>query len=114
MLPALAAGDSARFGDAAFEFGRLVGEYFRPIQGGIYSTPRAAELVDWIRQQGFRGVAQTSWGPTLAVCCADQASAQSLRDRLQADPRWRACATRIAAALNSGARIETISSIGAA
>jgi beta-ribofuranosylaminobenzene 5'-phosphate synthase len=114
MLPALAAGDCDRFGDAAFEFGRLVGEYFRPIQGGTYSTPRAAELVDWIRQQGFRGIAQTSWGPTLAVCCADQASAQSLCDKLQADPRWRGCATHIAAALNSGARIETISSTGAA
>jgi beta-ribofuranosylaminobenzene 5'-phosphate synthase len=110
MLPALTSSDCDRFGEAVFEFGRTVGNYFGPIQGGIYSTPQSAELVEWIRREGFRGVAQTSWGPTLAVCCADRTSAQSLREKLEADPRWRACATHVAAALNSGARIQTISS----
>jgi beta-ribofuranosylaminobenzene 5'-phosphate synthase len=110
MLPALAAGDCHRFGEAVFEFGQLVGEYFRPIQGGIYSTPQSAELVEWIRGEGYRGVAQTSWGPTLAVCCVDQTSAQSLREKLQADHRWRECRTHVAAPLNTGAKVQQISS----
>ncbi len=110
MLPALTAGDCNRFGEAVFEFGRLVGEYFRPIQGGIYSTPQSAELVEWIRGEGYRGVAQTSWGPTLAVCCVDQTSARSLREKLQADPRWRECRMHVAAPLNTGAKIQQISS----
>jgi beta-ribofuranosylaminobenzene 5'-phosphate synthase len=110
MLPALTAGDCNRFGEAVFEFGRLVGEYFRPIQGGIYSTPQSAELVEWIRGEGYRGVAQTSWGPTLAVCCVDQTSAQSLREKMQAEPRWRECRTHVAVPLNTGAKIQQISS----
>jgi beta-RFAP synthase len=110
MLPALTAGDCNRFGEAVFEFGQLVGEYFRPIQGGIYSTPQSAELVEWIRREGYRGVAQTSWGPTLAVCCVDQTSAQLLREKMQADPRWRECRAHVAIPLNTGAKIQQISS----
>jgi beta-ribofuranosylaminobenzene 5'-phosphate synthase len=110
MLPALTAGDCDRFGEAVFEFGQLVGGYFGPIQGGIYSTPRSAELVEWIRGEGYPGVAQTSWGPTLAVCSVDQSSAQVLRQKMQADPRWRECRTHVAAPLNTGAKIQQISS----
>jgi beta-RFAP synthase len=110
MLPALTAGDCNRFGEAVFEFGRLVGEYFRPIQGGIYSTPQSAELVEWICGEGYPGVAQTSWGPTLAVCCVDHTSAQFLHEKMQADPRWRECRTHVAAPLNVGAKIQRIAS----
>ncbi len=110
MLPALTSGACDRFGEALFEFGQLVGDYFRPIQGGTYSTERASELVDWIRRRGFRGVAQTSWGPTLAVCCADQESAELLREKLQAEPAWSECSTRITRPLNVGAKVQQISS----
>ncbi|HXY32768.1 MAG TPA: hypothetical protein VEI07_00990 [Planctomycetaceae bacterium] len=110
MLPALSADACDRFGEALFEFGTTVGEYFRPIQGGIYAAPLAGELVDWIRRAGFRGVAQTSWGPTLAVCCANQTGAESLREKIQSEPRWRDCRTRIVRPLNSGAKVQTISS----
>jgi beta-RFAP synthase len=108
MLPALTAGDCNRFGEAVFEFGQLVGEYFRPIQGGIYSTPQSAELVKWIRGERYPGVAQTSWGPTVAVCCPDRGSAESLREKMQAEPRWRECRTRVVAPLNSGAKVQRI------
>jgi beta-ribofuranosylaminobenzene 5'-phosphate synthase len=110
MLPALTAGDCDRFGDAVFEFGRSVGEYFSPIQGGIYATPLASALVDWIRKAGFHGVAQTSWGPTLAVCCADQERAELLCERMKSDPQWRVCSTHVAAPLNAGAKVQIISS----
>jgi len=110
MVPALTAGDCDRFGDALFEFGRSVGEYFSPVQGGIYATPLASPLVDWIRCQGFRGVAQTSWGPTLAVCCPDQERAESLREKMISEPRWRECRTHVAKPLNVGAKVQTISS----
>jgi beta-ribofuranosylaminobenzene 5'-phosphate synthase len=107
MLPALAAGDCNRFGEALFQFGQAVGEYFRPIQGGTYATPLSGDLVTWIRVQGFSGVAQSSWGPTLAVCCPDQQSADLLAAKIAADPRWRDCRTQIARPLNTGAKIES-------
>jgi beta-RFAP synthase len=110
MLPALKSSDCDRFGEAVFEFGQTGGEYFRPIQAGVYATPGAGALVEWIRGQGFPGVAQTSWGPTLAVCCADQKNAELLREKISADHRWQECSTRIVAPLNTGATIEQISS----
>jgi beta-ribofuranosylaminobenzene 5'-phosphate synthase len=110
MLPALTSGDCDRFGEALFEFGQTVGEYFRPIQGGTYATVLSSELVDWIRRQGFRGVAQTSWGPTLAVCCIDQQSAELVREKLQSEPDWQQCRTRITRPLNTGAKVQQISS----
>jgi beta-ribofuranosylaminobenzene 5'-phosphate synthase len=110
MLPALEGADCERFADAMFEFGRINGEYFRPVQGGTYSTSEAGALVEWIRGAGFHGVAQTSWGPTLAVCCADQGCAESLRERIQAAESWRECRTRVVAPLNTGAKIQRISS----
>ncbi len=110
MLPALARSDCERFAEAMFEFGRINGDYFRPVQGGTYSTPEAGALVEWIRGRGRRGVSQTSWGPTLAVCCPNQSAAEELRDELGAEPRWQPCHTRIARPLNTGAKVQSISS----
>jgi predicted sugar kinase len=110
MLPALQGSDCERFADAMFDFGRINGDYFRPVQGGTYSTPEGGALVEWIRGHGRRGVAQTSWGPTLAVCCPDQPAAETLRDQLQSEPRWQQCHTRIARPLNTGAKVQSISS----
>jgi beta-ribofuranosylaminobenzene 5'-phosphate synthase len=113
IVPALSAGDCDRFGESLFEFGQTVGNYFRPIQGGTYATPSSSDLVDWIRKEGFRGVAQTSWGPTLAVCCANQASAETLREKMLAETRWVSCRTRITRALNAGAKVQRITGSGA-
>jgi beta-RFAP synthase len=106
MLPAVAQADCDWFGEALFQFGRAVGEYFRPVQGGCYADPRMGELVDWLRSEGVRGVAQTSWGPTIAVCCHQAESAETLRTRILAEPRWKGCRVQIAAPLNTGAAIQ--------
>jgi beta-RFAP synthase len=106
MLPALGESDIERFGEAMFEFGRSVGEYFRPVQGDAYADPCMADLVHWLRRQGVRGVAQTSWGPTIAVCCGDAERAKSLQDQILADGRWKHCQTLIASPLNTGAAIQ--------
>jgi len=106
MLPALSTADLGRFGEALFEFGHSVGEYFRPVQGSQYADPTMAELVSWLRSRGVGGVAQTSWGPTIAVCCPDASSAESLRKSILADNRWSTCETLVAAPLNTGAAIQ--------
>jgi beta-RFAP synthase len=106
MLPALGEADIERFAEAMFEFGRSVGDYFRPVQGDTYADPRMATLVHWLRRQGVRGVAQTSWGPTIAICCGDEERAKSLQDQILADSRWRHCQAQIASPLNTGAVIQ--------
>jgi beta-RFAP synthase len=106
MLPALAQADCEWFGEALFQFGRSVGDYFRPVQGGAYADASMAALVDWLRSEGIRGVAQTSWGPTIAVCCHSAEQAASLKARIPADGRWKGCQAQIASPLNTGAAIQ--------
>ena len=83
MLPALAEHDLSAFGEALYEFNRLVGESFRPVQGGTYSHPGSEELVSFIRKQGVAGTGQSSWGPALFAVVGDSAQAEDLARRLE-------------------------------
>lgn len=83
LLPALAERDLPAFGAALYEFNRLVGETFAPVQGGIYAGPRLEELVAFLRQQGVRGVAQSSWGPAMCAVVEDAERAAELVGRLR-------------------------------
>lgn len=78
MLPALTAGDLPTFGEALYEFNRKVGEAFASVQGGPYAGPRVTQLVEWLRRQGVRGVAQSSWGPAVAGIVENEDEAQQL------------------------------------
>jgi len=85
MLPALAEADEAAFGDVLYEFNRRVGEAFAPVQGGPYAGAEVADLVEWFRQRGVRGVGQSSWGPTVFAVLADAERAERLTEKLRAD-----------------------------
>jgi beta-RFAP synthase len=106
ILPAAAEADCDRFGEAIYEFGHEVGGYFACVQGGHYADARMAALVETVRGWGVRGATQTSWGPTIAICCPNAAAADSLRTRIARDARFHDCPTFIAAPLNQGAAVE--------
>jgi beta-RFAP synthase len=82
MLPALAERDLRGFGEALYDFNRRVGEAFRPVQGGTYAHPPAAEVAAFVRGQGVPGVGQSSWGPALFAVSGDAERAADLRRRL--------------------------------
>ncbi len=66
VVPAVERNECARFAVALDEYGMLVGEAFRPCQGGVVH-PAALPIWTALRDRGLRGIAQTSWGPTLAI-----------------------------------------------
>jgi beta-ribofuranosylaminobenzene 5'-phosphate synthase len=105
LLPAVTAADWCRFSTALYEFGILVGEYFAPVQGGTFAHPGMERLSADVRSKGFAGIAQSSWGPTIAIVCRDNVSAESLTTELRANPEWNACDIDSAAPLNTGATI---------
>ncbi len=72
MLPALAEGDEAAFGEALFEFNARAGEPFAAVQGGAYASARVAELIGFLRADGLHGVGQSSWGPTVFAVTPDE------------------------------------------
>lgn len=107
LLPALAEQRFETFSEALFEFGQAVGEYFAPVQGGVYADAEMANLAEKFRRDGLRGVGQTSWGPTLFALCESTAQARGITADLEQDGRYGECRIRIAKGLNRGAMVST-------
>lgn len=103
--PALQSGDFAAASEALYQFGRAVGEYFAPVQGGAYADPQMRILAEELRRRGIAGVAQTSWGPTLAIACPNAGAAETLQRDLHSRREWSDCRFECAAPLNRGAEI---------
>jgi beta-RFAP synthase len=108
MLPALLESDLRAFGQAVFEFNVRTGELFVPVQGGVYSHPRVADLVDFIRRQGIAGAGQSSWGPTVFGICQDSDHASAIAQRIRAQYGFSAEEAFVARPCNRGASAEEI------
>lgn len=104
-LPAVRSGNFAEFSGALGAYGRIVGEYFRPVQGGVYANRRMAQLAEWLGQAGVHGVAQTSWGPTIAIGCESAADAESLTVEIAREFAADQCELRVVRPLNRGASV---------
>jgi predicted sugar kinase len=75
VLPSVQSNDCTAFAAALDEYGSLVGEAFTPCQGGVVH-PASMPIWRALRERGLKGIAQTSWGPTLAVVCENVARAE--------------------------------------
>lgn len=83
LLPALVEEDCETFGNALTEFNWKVGAAFAPVQGGVYSHPMGEEIVDFVQGEGISGIAQSSWGPTLAAITDSMDRAIFLKERVE-------------------------------
>jgi beta-ribofuranosylaminobenzene 5'-phosphate synthase len=61
VLPGVAEHDFDAFVRGIGEVQQTIGEYFAPVQGGVFSSPAVAAALDAVASAG---VGQTSWGPT--------------------------------------------------
>ena len=104
VLPSLQSGNCLAFGEAIAEYGRAIGDYFSPVQGGVFADPRVRELDRQWPQLGRRLV-QSSWGPTVVAITPSEIVAVDLRreimDRHSLD-HWH---IEIVSPLNEGASI---------
>ena len=108
LLPAVRDAEFSVFADALFEYGRIVGDYFAPVQGGCFSCPEMSRLASQLRRDGFAGVAQSSWGPTIAVVTADHDTACQLAGAINPEGKRRERWCRISRPRNTGALIEPV------
>jgi beta-RFAP synthase len=104
-LPAVIEADFQRCAESMYQFGHLVGEFFSAAQGGIFANQRITEWAKLVRARGLHGIAQTSWGPTVAVLCTSQSVAEQLYDDFDSDPAWNDCIFDVASPLNCGAAV---------
>lgn len=106
ILPAVVEQDFAQAGESIGRFGRLVGEYFAPVQGGVFADERIRGVAQVLESRGIHGFGQSSWGPTLFVLCPDSEFASRLATELANHSAGAGCEFTIAAPLNQGARVE--------
>lgn len=85
-LPALVEADIATFGRAITEIQRVVGDHFAAAQGGRFSSPAVAAVLDWLQAEGVAGVGQSSWGPTGFAVIGSEMEARRLLHAARA--RW--------------------------
>jgi beta-ribofuranosylaminobenzene 5'-phosphate synthase len=106
MLPALRKCDLDAFGEALYDFNLRAGQAFAAVQGGPYAGSQVAELVTFIRRQGFRGVGQSSWGPAVFAVAEESARAADLARRIREHFRLQAAEVLVTAASNHGETVD--------
>lgn len=78
LVPALISEHLEDFSEAITEIQRLIGSHFAPVQGGQYASADVATLLDYAQSLGFKGVAQSSWGPSGCIFTAHPEAARTL------------------------------------
>lgn len=112
ILPALRHADFPAFSEALFEYGARVGRFFSGSQAGIFADERMTALAAALREEGVRGIAQSSWGPAIALFCRDDSHADAVREFCRDHPLGADCPLLTTRARNSG-RSLTLDRVGA-
>ena len=83
MLPAVLERDPVVFGESLTTMQRIVGNWFRPAQGGTFATTQGAALIKAMSRAGALGVGQSSWGPAVYGLAKDREMAASIMVKLR-------------------------------
>lgn len=105
-LPALAARDFAAFSQSVGMLQARMGEYFAPLQGGPYTSPRVGAALGWLQSQGIGGLGQSSWGPTGFAFVETEDAGEALLARLRASAVSPQLRFALARGRNEGAVVE--------
>ena len=106
-LAAVAAADFTTFCEQVGYLQACMGAYFAPLQGGLYTSPRVSDVLQWLRSQGVTGLGQSSWGPTGFAFVASEQEGLALLDRVRAQIERPGLSFTLAQGRNERAKIET-------
>ncbi len=109
VLPGLVEQRLESVAEAIGEIQRVVGDHFAPVQGGRFTSPMVSEALGWVESRGYRGVGQSSWGPTGFVLLPSENAAKVLeRDLKKRFGELTPLKYMRVAARNRGATVELI------
>ena len=77
LLASLDRGSFPDFSNALSEYGKLCGQLFSRVQGGLYCSPVMADVARRLKEGGVEGVGQSSWGPTVFGLFSSQQDAEN-------------------------------------
>jgi len=83
ILPSLIEKNFYDFSLAVGKLQKIVGTHFSPIQGGVYSNPDIANIMNFVEKKGFMGVGQSSWGPTGFILTDSDTAAHKLTKEIK-------------------------------
>lgn len=107
ILPALKYADFGPFVRAIQKYGELVGEFFASVQGGIFAQENLEPFVERLLELGVQGIAQSSWGPTIAIFARNDSEADHILNLVRADEFGSHCTSQKTEALNRGRLVST-------
>lgn len=106
LLPAVQEHDFQRVSQTLSEYGRRVGNYFAPAQGGVFVDPRMHDFSSLLSANGVTGFAQSSWGPACAALCSSDDMAEQAAALIQSQSDADGYECVVARPLNHGATVE--------
>jgi len=104
-LPALEHSDFRTFCAEVGHLQDVMGAYFGPLQGGPYTSPHVADLLEWLRGQGVTGLGQSSWGPTGFAFAPSAEAGETLLAAAKARAQHEGLRFTLAQGRNQGAEI---------
>jgi len=105
VLPALVEDDLPRFGAAITRIQAIMGDYFAPVQGGRFTSPRLAAALSLLAEGGADGGGQSSWGPSGFAFARGPAMAEQLSELLRQSTQGEGLDITICRPRNYGATI---------
>ncbi len=78
ITPAVRENRFEQFAASLENYGRTVGAFYAGEQGGVFAHPAMTQLVSHLRANGICGMAQSSWGPLIAIPAASQDHAEQI------------------------------------
>ncbi len=108
IAPSLERREFDSFSEAVYQYGYGVGQTFAAVQGGPFANLTTAALVEFLRENGVRGVGQTSWGPTVFAFAADDQSARAIVKTVQDQTQLGRLAIQTTRPRNTGMAITPI------
>jgi beta-ribofuranosylaminobenzene 5'-phosphate synthase len=103
ILPAVAEHDFDTFADALCDVQHTIGEYFAPVQGGVFASPAVARALEAVAAEQKAGIGQTSWGPVGFAFVASAQDAERARAAAKRVSHGAPLTFTIAAGRNRGA-----------
>lgn len=111
LVPAILWNDAHIFGKILTKIQFMIGEYFKPVQGGIFCCEETEFAVKTLISLGAYGAGQSSWGPTAYGIIDNDILAEKIADRLKNELNKKSIHAKIIIAKprNHGAKIKIMS-----
>jgi predicted sugar kinase len=103
ILPGAAERNIVPFAHGLTEMQQTIGEYFAPVQGGVFASPAVARALEAVAAEQKAGIGQTSWGPVGFAFVATAQDAERALATAQRVTQGAPLAFAIASGRNRGA-----------